>query len=234
MATTFLLGGTGLVGSNILSTLRASPLVSTIDIIARRSPPKGEADDKITSTSLIEPDTSKWPSHIKTLQPVPQIYFTAFGTTKAAAGGFQNQYKLDHDLNVELAKEAKDAGTKVFVLISSSGASPTSRIAYSRMKGEIEEHVKELGFEHTVIVRPGMIAGNRTESRPLEAVFRKVADVAGKIHGSLKNGWAQDADVIAKAAVSAGFKALNGEAPEKVWILGQSDIIRLGLTEWKD
>lgn len=43
----------------------------------------------------------------------------------------------------------------------------------------------------------------------------------------------QDADAIAKAAVSAGTKALEGTAPEKVWILGQSDVVKFGRTEWK-
>jgi hypothetical protein len=47
----------------------------------------------------------------------------------------------------------------------------------------------------------------------------------------LKDGWAQDADVIARAAVNAGLKALAGDVPpgsEKVWVLGGSDIIKYG------
>jgi hypothetical protein len=42
----------------------------------------------------------------------------------------------------------------------------------------------------------------------------------------------QDSDVIARAAVSAGLKALEGDAP-KVWEVGQSEIVKLGRTEWK-
>jgi hypothetical protein len=42
----------------------------------------------------------------------------------------------------------------------------------------------------------------------------------------------QDADIIAKAAVSAGLKALGGTAP-KVWLIDQSEIVKLGRTEWK-
>lgn len=37
----------------------------------------------------------------------------------------------------------------------------------------------------------------------------------------------QDKDVIARAAVRAGLKALEGEGP-KVWEVGQSEIITLG------
>ena len=32
------------------------------------------------------------------------------------------QYKLEHELNTELAKAAKEAGIKTYILISSAGA----------------------------------------------------------------------------------------------------------------
>lgn len=166
--------------------------------------------------------------------PVPDIFFSSFATTKGAAGGFENQYKIEHGLNVELARTARDAGSKVYVLISSSGANKASSIPYSRMKGDIEEDVKALGFERTVILRPGLIGGQREESRPLEAVVRFVAAGAGKLHSGLKDSWAQDADVIGEAAVNAGLKALAGDVPngsEKVWVLSGSDIIQHGRKE---
>ena len=137
-------------------------------------------------------------------------------------------------MNVELARAAKDAGSKVFVLISSAGARKSSMFAYSKMKAEIEEDIKALGFEHTVILQSGIIAGRREESRPMEAVLRHVAGFAGSISTQyLKDWWAQDADVIAKAAVSAGLRAASGEAPDRIWVLKAADIVRLGRTEWK-
>jgi uncharacterized protein YbjT (DUF2867 family) len=167
------------------------------------------------------------------LSPVPSVLFCGLATTRAAAGGFENQYKLEHDLNIELAKAAKQAGTKIYVLISSGGASPTSMFPYLKIKGEIEEHVKEIGFEHTIILRPGLIFGSREESRPTEAVFRLVAGGLGRLHSSLKDSWTQDASTIANAAISAAIKAKKGEVKDKVWILELKDIIRLGVKEWK-
>lgn len=140
-------------------------------------------------------------------------------------------------MNVELARAAHDAGVKVYVLISSTGASKDSAIPYSRMKGEIEEDVKALNFDKTIILRPGLISGQRQESRPAEAVARFFAGIVGQVSSSLKDSWAQDSDVIAKAAINAGLKALEGDVPtgsEKVWVLDGSDIIRLGRTEWHD
>ena len=140
-------------------------------------------------------------------------------------------------MNIELAKAAKEAGSKVYVLISVAGATTSSSFQYTRMKAEIEEHIKELDFERTVIIRPGMITGHREESRPAEAALRYVAGFMGKVHSALKDSWAQDGEVIAKASVKAGLLALEGKAPagsEKVWVLGMSDIIKYGRTEWKE
>lgn len=129
-----------------------------------------------------------------------------------------------------MARAARDAGTKVYVLISSTGANKASNIAYSRMKGEIEEDIKALGFDKTVILRPGLIAGTREESRPMEAAVRYFAGFAGKLHSGLKDGWAQEADVIGKAAVNAGVKALEDDVPagsEKVWVLHGNEILQV-------
>ena len=108
------------------------------------------------------------------------------------------------------------------------------------MKGELEEAVKALDFEHTVILRPGLLVGDRQESRPAEFVIRKIAGFAGALSNGLKDFWAQDDEVVGRAAVTAGLRAavtaglqaLEGKGP-KVSVVGQSDIVRLGRTEWK-
>jgi len=197
-----------------------------VDILARRNPTSAPASKKLTP--FVDADTSKWASHYKSLSPPPSIFFSSLATTRAAAGSFDNQYKVDHGINIEMAKAAREAGSKVYVLISTTGASPNSMFAYTKMKGQLEEDIKALGFDHTVILRPGMISGYREESRPMmEGALRNLAGGLGMISSHyLKDGWAQDADVIAKAAVSAGLKALNGEAPSKVWVITLREIIR--------
>ncbi|KAI9369343.1 protein fmp52-1, mitochondrial [Aspergillus egyptiacus] len=230
MANVALIGCTGMVGSHILTSLLANPSVARVDTISRRTPQAANAaQEKLTT--FVSDDTSKWASQLSSLTPTPSIFISSFATTRGAAGGFENQYKIEHGLNVEMAKAAHDAGTKVYVLVSSAGADTKSSFAYPKMKGQIEEDVKALGFERTVILRPGLIGGYREESRPLEAAARFVAGAFGKLHSGLKDGWAQDADVIGKAAVNAGLKALDGDVPagsEKVWILHGSEILKYG------
>lgn len=212
-------------GGNIYSVLSSHPSVSSLYAYARKDLPAASA--KIHP--LVSSDSSTWTS----LYPkASSIFFSALGTTRGAAGGVANQRKIDYELNLELAKAAKEHGATTCVIVSSGGANPTSMLAYPKMKGELEEAVKQLGFDHTVILRPGLIVGQRDDSRPPEFAFRKIATWAGMVSNSLKDFWAQEADVIAKAAVSAALQCHEGKVQDKVWMLNSSDIVRLGRTEW--
>ncbi|SMQ46266.1 unnamed protein product [Zymoseptoria tritici ST99CH_3D7] len=224
MASVCLVGATGLVGSHILSTLKTTEKVKKIPAFARRELP---ADAKLEA--IVSKDTTSWPQQFPT---GIDLFVSALGTTRAAAGGLDEQRKIDYDLNLALAQAAKAAGTKAYVLISSSGANSSSMMGYAKLKGDLEDAVAAVGFEHVIIIRPGLIVGSRNESRIPEFVLRKIADCAGAVSAKLKDPWAQDSDVIAKAAVKAGLECLSGKTKEKVQIIGQSDVIRLGRTEW--
>lgn len=204
--------------------------MAVLHAYSRRELPKSSASAKIQA--LTSSDSSTWPLQYPQNAP---LFISALGTTRGQAGSVENQRKIDYDLNLELAKAAKKAGATTYVLISSGGANAKSFLPYPRMKGELEEAVKELDFDHTVFLRPGLIVGDRNDSRPPEYVFRKIANVAGRVSSPwLKDFWAQDADVIAKAAINAGLQCLEGKVDTKVWLLTQSDIVRLGKKEWRD
>jgi uncharacterized protein YbjT (DUF2867 family) len=100
-------------------------------------------------------------------------------------------------------------------------------MAYPRMKGELEDMVKALGFKHTVIVKPGLIMGAREESRPAEAVLRGFAGLLKKVSPSLTNFWGQEASQIGRAAVVAGMQCLEGKREAGVWEVGHAEIVRL-------
>jgi hypothetical protein len=54
-------------------------------------------------------------------------------------------------------------------------------------------------------------------------------------HGALMDGWAQEADVIARAAVRGGLDCLPRDttlAEKRVVRLSQADIVRLGRVEY--
>jgi len=203
----------------------------TVHAIARKSLSTESSNLK----PIIQPDSSTWAKSILLLSPTPDIFFSALGTTKAAAGSLEAQRAIDYDLNLALARAAKEAGVKVCVLISSAGVSKSSVFPYSKMKGELEESVRDIGFPYTVIVKPGLLVGKRTDSRPAEAVLRVIAQELGLISKRwLTDWWAQDVETIGNATVVAGVQCLEGKKEKGVWEVGMSDIIRMGRTEWKE
>jgi uncharacterized protein YbjT (DUF2867 family) len=141
------------------------------------------------------------------------------------------QRTIDLDLNLSLARAAQKTGTRVCVLISSAGSSASSMLPYPKMKGELEDAVKELGFETTIILRPGLLIGNRSERSFGQFAAGTVAGWMGSLRTGLKDAWAQDADVVAQAAVKSGMLALEGKAPSSVWIIDQAETVRLGKME---
>jgi uncharacterized protein YbjT (DUF2867 family) len=156
--------------------------------------------------------------------------FSGLATTRAAAGSLEGQRKIDYELNLELARAAKDAGVETYVLISGAGANSKSLFGYIAMKGELEDRIRDLGFKHTVFVRPGFISGERTnrEAGIAEVTLRWIAKGLGSVSPALKNPWAQDGELIAKAAVVAGVKCLEGKREEGVWEVEQREIVSLG------
>lgn len=62
--------------------------------------------------------------------------------------------------------------------------------------------------------------------------LQQIARGLGSVALGLKDSWAQDASVVARAAVSAGVQCVEGRREEGVWVLDQGEIVRLGRTEW--
>lgn len=167
----FVLGSTGLVGNHILTALNAAPLFDSITTVGRRAP-------KVVSSkinSIAEKDSTKWPEIITKESKGVNVFFSAFGTTKNDAGSAEKFVEIDYGINYDAAKAAKAAGVKTYVLVSSAGANASSRFLYLKTKGRLEDDIVALGFPETIILRPGLLLGERENSRLLEGYFTKVA-----------------------------------------------------------
>lgn len=94
------------------------------------------------------------------------ISLCCLGTTRSAAGSADAFRKVDVEYVDAAASLAKSCGTRVFGLVSAQGASkniwasdwkPFHGLLYAKCKGLAEERVKNQGFDHTIIMRPGLL-----------------------------------------------------------------------------
>lgn len=149
-------GSTGLVGQALLRLLGRAGW-EEVRALTRRPFP---ADPPITPI-VVDYDQE----HLRLpLFGVTHV-FSCFGTTMKQAGSQPAFRRVDHDIPLVLARAAKQAGVQHFLLVSSVGADATSRVFYTRVKGELEQAVIALGFRSVTITRPSFLDGDRQPKR---------------------------------------------------------------------
>lgn len=165
-------GATGLVGGYLLKKLLASPHYDEVVAVTRKQLMLehvklrqlvgnfGEVEEMVAAAKLQVVDA-----------------FCALGTTIKVAGSQAEFRKVDFEYIVKFASAAKTAGAEHFMLVSAIGADPDSRVFYSRVKGETERAVEALDFEALHIFRPGVLLGQRIDTRRGEAVMMAITPV---------------------------------------------------------
>lgn len=167
------IGATGLVGGHITRLLLDSPDVSEVAVFVRRSTGIGHA--KLEEHTVDFADAASWKEHLR-----GDVLFSALGTTRRQAGSVEAQRQIDYGLQLQVARDAVHNGVRRLVLISSPYADPESKMAYPRLKGELERDVLALPFEAVSILQPGPLMG-RKKSRGAEGAVQLLAKMASII-----------------------------------------------------
>lgn len=199
-STVLLAGATGLVGGHCLARLVADPTLERVVPVGRRAPSLAEA----RVTPLVTDFAA-----LASAPPIPaRTALCALGTTIKRAGSEAAFRAVDLDAVVAFARWARASGAEVFGLVSSVGADAAARSFYMRVKGEAEEAVAALGFRSFAALRPGMLLGDRTESRPGEAVGQALLPLVGPLlFGSARRFRAIDAGQVGAALASLAHGA---------------------------
>lgn len=100
--------------------------------------------------------------------------YCCLGTTMKKAGSKEAFRKVDHDYPLKLARMAYQNGAGKFALVSAVGANSGSMFYYNRVKGQLEEDIREIPFQVTCILRPSMLLGPRAERRIGEELGKAV------------------------------------------------------------
>jgi uncharacterized protein YbjT (DUF2867 family) len=152
-----IIGATGLIGRLLLQRLAATG--HEVHALQRRT---GEGS---AGTTVHAAPAEEWPGLVA--QIAPEAAISALGTTMRQAGSEAAFAKVDRNMVLAFAVAARAAGAHRFATVSSVGADRRSRAFYLRLKGEVEEELRALGFPRLDIFRPGLLRGPRGGDRRL-------------------------------------------------------------------
>ncbi|NXJ86765.1 HTAI2 Oxidoreductase, partial [Trogon melanurus] len=135
------------------------------------------------------------------------VSFCCLGTIRAKAGmdGF---VRVDRDYVAQAAELARAGGCRHFVLQSSQGANQHIRFLYLRVKGEVENLVQAVGFDHCTLLRPAVLLCKRQESRPTECLVQKFLDVVARVFPTV---YLVPVETVARAMVASVLRPGEGK-----------------------
>ena len=206
------IGATGAVGKDLVQQLIEDNSVERVDIFVRR-------EVKIPSAKLVAhvvdfDHPEAWADQIQ-----GDVLFSCMGTTIKAAGTQEAQWKVDYTYQYEAAKAAKANGVLTYVLVSAIGANPKSKVFYTRMKGELDDAIQQLGFEGCFILRPPSLIRKGTDRFGEKAGI--VAIRAFNAIGLMRNFTPMPTEAVAAAMIRLAKSGQKG-----VEIIESQDILK--------
>ncbi len=145
-----IIGATGATGKDLVNVLLKDPAYTQIAVFVRRT-------TGISNPKLIEVITDFNKLESVSDKITGDVWFSCLGTTLKAAGSKEKQWQIDYEIPVKFGEIAKRNSVKRLVLLSAYGATATSRIFYSSMKGKLEDALAKLAFDTYIIFRPGLL-----------------------------------------------------------------------------
>lgn len=216
MKTALIIGGTGLIGSDLVKMLLASSDYSKVVAFSKRNIGFQHPKLEVQIIDFDNPDTFK--DSIK-----GDDFFCTIGTTIKQAGSKEAFRKVDYEYPKQFASIAAENGIKQFLLISSLGADSTSNNFYLKTKGDIEDFLKNTTIKAVAIVRPSLLLGNRKEFRLGEKIGGFLMKTFSFVFiGKLKNYKPIQSATVAKALEliakneTSGFNIYNSAEIENI------------------
>lgn len=167
------IGATGATGKDLVDLLLQDKDYDEVVVFVRKRLIIEHQKLKTYVVNFDQPE--EWSDLVK-----GDVAFSCLGTTLKAAGSKEVQRKVDFDYQYNFAKTAKENGVDAYVLVSSYGANPKSKLFYPKMKGELEQSVKDLNFNKITIFQPGILDRKNSE-RTGEVVSAKILKFFNKL-----------------------------------------------------
>jgi len=196
-----IIGATGATGKDLVSTLLRDPDYTDVLVFVRRS------------TGIHHPKLTEILTDFDKMEPIEEhikgdVWFSCLGTTLQTAGSKEKQWHIDYEIPLEFARIARRNGVAQAVLLSSYGATPKSSVFYSKMKGELEEKVKGLGFDKLIIFKPGLLLRKDTD-RLGERISASVIQFLNRL-GIIQKFRPMPTEILAEKLAKAPKVCANG------------------------
>jgi len=197
-------GATGLIGSKLLQILLNEHVYDEIIILVRKS--TGLKHDKLIE-EVIDFDSLDTYTDMITGHAV----FCCLGTTQKKTPDSSVYRKIDHDYPVKLAQLAFKNGVNQYHLVSALGANTSSPYFYTKLKGDTEADIKQVGLKCLHIYQPALLTGDRKEYRLGEKIITPIMKLIDPLlFGSLKKYRSIPAQTVAMAMFNESIKNTDG------------------------
>lgn len=151
-----IIGATGATGKDLVKVLLEDAAYTAVVLFVRR--PSGIQHPKLSEviTHFDQPEAVSD-------QINGDVWFSCLGTTLKTAGTKEKQWQIDYEIPARFAAIAKQNGVRSTVLLSAYGATASSKVFYSRMKGQLEDEMARLNFDQLIIFKPGLLVRKDTD-----------------------------------------------------------------------
>lgn len=204
MKSAIIFGSTGLVGGYLLKQLIEDNTFSKIKIFTR-----SDINIKNEKLEIFKSDLRN--SDILKKNIDGDVCFFCIGTTKHQTPDKDEYRRIEYELPYEIGKISKLKNIKSFVYISSLGANSKSGNFYLKNKGDAENSLKDLNFNHLAIIRPSFMIGHRKLFRLGEFIIQKIfTSLSFLFIGPLKKYKSIRAEQVSHAMISIYKNNLKG------------------------
>ena len=196
-----IIGATGATGKDLLSQFLTDDTYSEIHCFVRK--PLALTHPKLHAHVVNFDTPEAWADLLH-----GDVAFSCLGTTLAVAGSKEVQWRVDYDYQYAFAQQCKANGVPTFVLVSAAMANAQSKMFYNRMKGQLEDAVKALGFSRLIIFQPSVLV-RKGSDRKGEQLGLKMIVLLNKI-GLFKRYRPMPTEVLAEKMLSAVYNSPKG------------------------
>ena len=151
-----IIGATGAIGKDLVTQLLADDTYSEVHCFVRK--PLALTHPKLHAHVVDFETPEAWADLLR-----GDVAFSCLGTTLAVAGSKEAQWRVDYDYQYAFAEHCCQNGVPTFVLVSAAGAKAQSKLFYNRMKGQLEDAIKALGFPRLLIFQPSILIRSNSD-----------------------------------------------------------------------